>query len=109
MGDGPPIREGQILVGPLFNEPMRIETVRPGGTDTWIVGLVGTQTERFRNVTLSLADLKELKILEPTCSYKGDGQVLRLGLQAYALGIAYPVRGKELIGSSKEAKRRAIG
>src|SRR5437870_6903995 len=68
---------------------MRVETVRPGGPDTWIVGLVGTQSERFRNVTLSLADLKGLKILEPTCSYKGDGQVLRLGLQAYALGIAY--------------------
>src|SRR5439155_10793529 len=87
--DIPPIYEGQILSGSLFSEPMRVETVRPGGPDTWIVGLVGTQTERFRSVTLSLADLKGLKILEPTCSYKGDGQVLRLGLQAYALGIAY--------------------
>src|SRR5439155_18323851 len=87
--DIPPIYEGQILSGSLFSEPMRVETVRPGGPDTWIVGLVGTQTERFRSVTLSLADLKGLRILEPTCSYKGDGQVLRLGLQAYALGIAY--------------------
>jgi SNF2 family DNA or RNA helicase len=68
---------------------MRVETVRPGGPDTWIVGLVGTQSERFRNVTLSLADIKGLRIQEPTCSYKGDGQLLRLGLQAYALGIAY--------------------
>src|SRR5947199_9089353 len=89
MPEVPPIRESQILTGSLFSEPMRVETVRPGGPDTWIVGLVGTQTERFRNVTLSRADLKGLKILEPTCSYKGDGQVLRLGLQAYALGIAY--------------------
>src|SRR2546422_2037652 len=89
MSDVPPIREGQILSGSLFSEPMRVETVRPGGPDTWIVGLVGTQTERFRNVTLSLADIKGLRIQEPTCSYKGDGQLLRLGLQAYALGIAY--------------------
>ena len=89
MADDLPIREGQVLMGSLFSEPMRVETVRPGGPDTWIVGLVGTQSERFRSVTLSLADLKGLKILEPTCSYKGDGQVLRLGLQAYALGIAY--------------------
>jgi len=89
VADDLPIREGQVLMGSLFSEPMRVETVRPGGPDTWIVGLVGTQSERFRSVTLSLADLKGLKILEPTCSYKGDGQVLRLGLQAYALGIAY--------------------
>jgi SNF2 family DNA or RNA helicase len=84
-----PIREGQILRGSLFSEPMRVETIRAGGPETWIVGLVGTQTERFRNVTLSLADIKGLRIQEPTCSYKGDGQLLRLGLQAYALGIAY--------------------
>jgi hypothetical protein len=84
-----PIQEGQIVTGSLFSEPMRVETVRSGGPDTWIVGLVGTQSERFRNVTLSRADLKSLRIQEPTCSYKGDGQILRLGLQAYALGIAY--------------------
>lgn len=76
-------------MGSLFSEPMRVETVRSSGSETWIVGLVGTQTERFRNVTLSLADIKGLRIQDPTCSYTGDGQLLRLGLQAYALGIAY--------------------
>ncbi len=85
----PSIREGQILTGALFSEPMRVETARPSGPDTWVVGLVGTQTERFRSVTLSASDLKTLRILEPTCSYTGDGHLLRLGLQAYALGIAY--------------------
>jgi len=68
---------------------MRVETVRPGGKDTWIVGLVGVQTERFRNVTLSLSDIKTLRIQDPACTYTGDGNLLRLGLQAYALGIAY--------------------
>jgi SNF2 family DNA or RNA helicase len=68
---------------------MRVETVRPGGNDTWVVGLVGTQTERFRSVTLTQADLKTLQIHDTACSYTGDGQRLRLGLQAYALGIAY--------------------
>ena len=67
---------------------MRVETARPSGPDTWVVGLVGTQTERFRSVILSASDLKTLRILEPTCSYTGDGHLLRLGLQAYALGIA---------------------
>ncbi len=28
------LREGQILTGPLFNEPMRVETVRANGSDT---------------------------------------------------------------------------
>jgi hypothetical protein len=47
------VREGQVLVGSLFNEPMRVETVRPVNGDTWSVGLVGVQSERFRSVTLT--------------------------------------------------------
>jgi hypothetical protein len=42
----PPLIAGQILVGPLFNEPMRVETVRSNGSASWIVGLVGTSSER---------------------------------------------------------------
>ena len=89
MVDGAAPVEGQIITGPLFNEPMRVETVRPQGPDTWVVGLVGLRSERFRNVTLTSADLKALTILEAACTYDGDGRLLRLGLQAYALGIAY--------------------
>jgi superfamily II DNA or RNA helicase len=83
------IAVGQILVGSLFNEPMRVETVRPNGAGAWTVGLVGTQSEKFRSVTLTQADLASLKILNRACSYTGDGALLRLGLQAYSLGIAY--------------------
>ncbi len=83
------IREGQVLSGPLFNEPMRVETVRPQGPDAWVVGLAGLHSERFRSVTLTSADLKALTVLEAVCTYDGDGQLLRLGLQAYSLGIAY--------------------
>src|SRR5271166_2717530 len=68
---------------------MRVETVRPVNGDTWSVGLVGVQSERFRNVTLTTADLQKLTIQETTCSYLGDCDLLRLGLQAYMLGIAY--------------------
>lgn len=83
------LREGQTLTGPLFNEPMGVETVRANGTDTWVVGLVGTRTERFGKVTLSSKDIAALRILESKLSYDGDGQLLRLGIQAYSLGIAY--------------------
>ena len=83
------LREGQILTGSLFNEPMRVETVRSNGPDSWTLGLVGTQSERFRSVTLTAKDLASLKILETKSTYDGDGRLLRLGLQAYSLGIAY--------------------
>lgn len=52
-------------------------------------GLVGTRSDRFRKVTLTSRDLESLTILDPTCTYDGDGSLLRLGLQAYSLGIAY--------------------
>ncbi len=89
MADNPPVREGQILSGALFSEPMRVVTVAPNGPEMWAVGLVGLQTERFRNVILTPEHLKALTIQDVGYSYRGDGQLLRLGLQAYMLGIAY--------------------
>ena len=89
MPQGETPREGQLLTGSLFNEPMRIESVRSSGDGTWVLGLVGVQSERFRKVTLRSQDLKTLSIIDTEYRYDGDGQVLRLGLQAYALGIAY--------------------
>jgi superfamily II DNA or RNA helicase len=84
-----PINAGQILAGPLFNEPMRVETVQANGPASWIVGLVGMQSERFRKVTLTADDIRRLTILDARHSFDGEGRLLRLGLQAYALGIAY--------------------
>ena len=83
------IHEGQILTGPLFSEPMLVETVRSDGPGTWIAGLVGQQSERFRRVTLTADDIATLTIADSQLSYDGDGRLLRLGLQAYSLGIAY--------------------
>src|SRR5262245_48205717 len=84
----PPFRVGQTLLGSLFNEPMRIETVASAGP-SWVLGLVGAQSERFRRVTVSEADLESLRILDAEMSFDGQGALLRLGIQAYALGIAY--------------------
>ena len=85
----PPVSPGQLLTGPLFNEPMQVETVQANGPTSWVVGLVGKQSERFRKVTLTTADFNRLTILDAEHSFDGDGRLLRLGLQAYALGIAY--------------------
>lgn len=80
---------GQLLTGPLFSEPMRVETVTAASNDSWVVGLVGTQSERFRRVTLSASDLARLSVVGIGQTFDGDGRLVRLGLQAYALGIAY--------------------
>lgn len=80
---------GQILIGKLFNEPVRVETIRPNGSDNWIVGVVGTKSEKFRSVALSSADIATLKTLSAGYSYDGDGALIRLGIQALSLGIAY--------------------
>ena len=89
MEEAVSLRAGQILSGPLFNEPMRVESIRQGGNETWVLGLVGVQTERFRSVTLTSGQIKTLQIHGAAYTYSGDGALLRLGLQAYTLGIAY--------------------
>src|SRR3989454_12063412 len=84
-----PLIEGQVVTGTLFSEPMRVETIRESGPGTWVVGLCGLTTERFRKVTLTSSDLLQLQVQRPHFTYDGDGQVLRIGIQAYSLGIAY--------------------
>jgi len=87
--ENPRIGDGQILTGPLFSEPMRVETVHVNGPGSWVAGLVGTQTEQFRRVALSADNIADLTIADSILSYDGDGRLLRLGLEAHALGIAH--------------------
>ena len=82
-------RAGQILTGPLFDEPMRVETVAAAGPAGWSLGLVGTRSERFRKVALGADDLAGLTVRDGVFRYDGDGALLRLGLQAHVLGIAW--------------------
>ncbi|MBI5740561.1 MAG: DUF3883 domain-containing protein [Nitrospirae bacterium] len=84
-----PFREGQIIESPLFNELMQVETVKAQGANSWVVGLVGKKSDVFRRVTLTSNDLNDITIIHSQYQYNGDGRLLRLGLQAYSLGIAY--------------------
>src|SRR5437763_12959983 len=84
-----PLVEGQVVTGTLYSEPMRVETIRESGPGTWVVGLCGLNTERVRKVTLTSTDLQQLQGQKPHFTYDGYGQVLRIGVQAYSLGIAY--------------------
>ena len=83
------ITPGCLLLGPLFHEPMRVETARQEADGSWLLGLVGVKSENFRRVTLSPDDLANLQIITAGFSYDGDGSLLRLGLQAYSLGLAW--------------------
>ncbi len=68
----PRLRAGQIFTGPLYSEPMRVETVRENGPETWEVGLVGTQSEQFRKVTLTRRELESLTILDAQHTFDAD-------------------------------------
>jgi len=50
-----PVSPGQILSGSIFNEAVRVETVQASGPASWVAGVVGMQSERFRRVTLTVA------------------------------------------------------
>ncbi len=66
MTNTAPFRAGQTLTGSLFNEPMRVETVRANGPSTWVAGLVGLESEKFRSVTRTKSDLDALTIQDTT-------------------------------------------
>lgn len=83
------VQPGQILTGPLFNEPVRVETVLPAASGGFTLGVVGLTTETFRKVTLDVAQLAQLAVVTSTSDFAGDGALIRLGIQADALGIAY--------------------
>ncbi len=83
------LQEGQILKGPLFSEPMRIETIRFHENGSCTLGLVETQSEHYRKVNLSAQDFESIEIVDTAFTYNGDGKLLRLGIQAYSLGIAH--------------------
>jgi len=84
-----PLHQDQVVTGRLFNEPMRVETAVSISDGTCRLGLVGTRTEKFRCVTLTGADLAALSILQTSRSFGGEGRLLRLGIQANSLGIAF--------------------
>ena len=104
MTDGDPIREGQILTGPLFSEPMRVETVAANGPAAWTLGLVGTGTERFRRVALTKDQLATLTATSPAPSYTGDGGTIRQCLGAWASASSAPTSTRS--GGSRAAGRR---
>jgi hypothetical protein len=93
----PRLSVGQVLIGPLFNEPMRVETVQPNGAASWILGLVGLSeptdiTERLYSVSLAARGLPEA----PFGSSVGLAPICSMGLHRAALEIGALLNGKRL-------------
>ena len=89
-GSKEPLRTGQVIEeGELFSEPMRIESLQLESPYIWTIGLVGIRTERFRKVRLTGEQISSLTIRSTTPTFSGDASLLRLGLQAYSLGVAF--------------------
>ena len=65
-------------------------SVRTGRASGWRVRSAA-QSEEFRRVTLAPDDTAGPTIADSALSYDGDGRLLRLCLQAYALRIAYEI------------------
>jgi len=61
---------------------MRVETVQPNGPSSWVVGLVGTQSERFRKVTLTADQIEHLTIIDPRHSCKSWGWLTAFALKS---------------------------
>ncbi len=40
------IQPGQVLTGPLFSEPVRVETVAANAPGSWRIGVVSQQSEQ---------------------------------------------------------------
>lgn len=73
MKDSTRLKPRHTLIGLHFGEPMRIVTLKATGSGRYALGLVGTQTKRFRSVTLSESDLAPLGVREAGGEY-GDRQ-----------------------------------
>ena len=56
-----PIHEGQILTGPLFSEPMQVETIRSKrARQSGLRASSANGRKRFRQVTLTSDELVQL-------------------------------------------------
>ena len=87
--DGGLLRVGQVLSGSQFPEPMEVVTVRRLSASSVEAGLVGRDSKRFLRVSLGDEDIASLTVAGDGLSFGGDGESLRLGLEAWRLGIAY--------------------
>lgn len=85
----PILHVGQLVRGTLFSEPMRVVTAQAVGDAAKRIGMVREQTQVYRSVTVTEGDLRSLTVLSSASTDDGAAGPVRLGLQAFAMGISY--------------------
>ena len=86
-------QEKEILIGPSFGEPVRIETVSREADGSWSLGVVGARSERFRRVVLSPEQLEQVQILTPAAAAV---RARCLGSDSESAAAAAGVKGRRL-------------
>jgi hypothetical protein len=68
---------------------MRVITVQAEGPGRWTLGFVGAYSQVYSPVLLTEAELGRVRVLPAAPTFRGDPAALKLGLDAYTIGIAY--------------------
>ena len=71
----------QTISSPLFNEPMKVLTITPGGNEVYVLGLVGTKSQTFRQVNLTEHQIEELDIIDSSYTYAGNANLQFISYQ----------------------------
>ncbi|MEO0080746.1 MAG: helicase-related protein [candidate division WOR-3 bacterium] len=84
------LREGVIITGTMFNEPMRVVGTPRKGNGFVIVDLVGTRSQTFKpGILLNNAELAGLTVTVPETKFTGDASLFKLGLEALRIRLAH--------------------
>ena len=84
------VKQGFILRGSKFSEPMLVINEPRRGDGYLEVDLVGTRTQKFRGgVSLTEEDLRQLEIESPEITLQGNPHLFQLGLEAIRIRLAY--------------------
>src|SRR5947209_383557 len=82
------LREGLIVRGNIFPEPVKIITVVAIGTSIKLVG-EGMRTGKVHQPILSAQQVDTLLVSPESFPFDGDATRFRLGIEAMRLGLAY--------------------
>src|SRR5436190_1382811 len=82
------LREGLIVRGNIFPEPVKIITIVPIGTSLKLVG-EGMRTGKVHQPILTPEQLATLVVSPESMPFDGDSTRFRLGIEAMRLGLAY--------------------
>lgn len=86
--DSNELKPDAVITGLALPEPIQIATIDQVGTSVQIKGR-GINTDKFRDIILSLDQVAKLESSPENASFDGDPKRFRLGVEALRIGLAY--------------------